>query len=435
MEERHKRLLIRQNPWWGELKIEVPEFERDLLKELSKYAKYRQVIAVVGLRRVGKTILMKQLIKKILRKMVQNNVCYISFDDIDFQKYELAEDLINYFIEFSDKNKKRYLFLDEIQKLPNWADLLKTYYDIETNLKIFVSGSSSLEVKKSKETLAGRILTFNLPVLTFKEFVRYHGMEYRVHGDLSKEYDQKFLMKKEKYTELFNDYLVRGGFPELLENDNEEFIKKYIKESVIEKVIIDISRIARENERIVYELFRLLANSNAQLFENISLASTLKINRNLVAQYIELLEKSFLIKIAYNFTKSVAKQVRVSKKQYIAHSSIVIALLDYPFEIIKTELVGHLVESTIASHIGKFSFLRIQQNEVDIITEKNKKLLPIEIKYKSQISNKDLRNLIKFMEKFKVKDGVVVTRYLFEKLKLDDKNILFIPAWMFLLSF
>ncbi len=64
------------------------------------------------------------------------NMKNISLDDIDFQNYNIVEELINYFLEFSDKNGMRYLFMDEVQKLPNWADLLKTYYDTEDNLMI-----------------------------------------------------------------------------------------------------------------------------------------------------------------------------------------------------------------------------------------------------------------------------------------------------------
>ena len=108
MEERHRRLLIKQNPWWQDKKTETSKFERDLLGKLLGYIKYKQIIAIVGLRRVGKTTLMKQIIKKLNAK--KNNICYISFDDIDFQKYEIAEDLINYFLEFSDKKQERYLF-------------------------------------------------------------------------------------------------------------------------------------------------------------------------------------------------------------------------------------------------------------------------------------------------------------------------------------
>lgn len=432
MEERHRRLLVRQNPWWSGEKTELPEFERDLVKDLLKHLKYKQIIAVVGLRRVGKTVLMKQIIRKL--DAPRNNVCYMSFDDIDFQKYEMAEELIGYFLEFSDKNKRRYLFLDEIQKLPNWADLLKTYYDVEENLKIFISGSASLEIKKHKETLAGRILTFHLPILTFREFVRYSGMEWETSANLFREYDLKFAAKKERYKKLFEDYLVKGAFPELLEIKDEEFIRKYVKESVVEKVISDVSKITGEDEKTIHELFRLMVNSDAQLFEIINLASILKINRNLVSRYVNLLEKAFLIKISYNFTTSVSKQIRVSKKQYCAHSSIVIALLDYPFDVINTEITGHMVESTIANNVDKSSFWRTPQNEVDIVLRINDNILPIEVKYKTQLDKKDVKSLLRFMEEFKVKKGFVITKDTIKREKMDDKELIFIPAWLFLLT-
>ena len=433
MDERHRRLLIKQNPWWMDEHITLPEFERDLLEELSHFIKYKQILAVIGLRRVGKTILIKQMIQKL--NATKNNICYVSFDDIDFQKYTLAEDLINYFLEFSDKNTTRYLFLDEVQKLPHWADLLKTYYDTEENLKIIISGSASLELNIDKETLAGRILTFHLPVLTFKEYIRYFKMEYKISANnLIREYDLKFADKKEKYQELFNNYLLKGAFPELLDVPltEREYIQKYIKESVIEKSIVDIARLTREDEKIIYDLFRLLANSNAQLFEIINLSNILKISRNRTSQYINLLEKSFLISIIYNFTASVAKQVRSSKKQYAAHSSLVIAILDYPFEIINTEIAGHLVEGIIANAIEKPSFWRTpQKDEIDFIT---KEKLPIEVKYQSQITNNDIRTMLKFFKKFHVTKGIVITKNLLEIRSIDDTEILFIPAWLFLFS-
>jgi len=426
---------MKQNPWWEDKEEKVPEFERDLIGELLRYEKYKQIIAIVGLRRVGKTVLMKQLINKWLKKVDKSNICYISFDDIDFQRYEIAEELINYFLEFSGEGVKRYLFLDEIQKLPHFADLLKSIYDTEKNLKIFVSGSASLELKEYKETLAGRIFTFHLPVLTFREFVRYSGLQYKIDKkNLLREYETKFLTEKEKYENLFGAYLKKGAFPELLEIEDEEFIKRYIKESVVEKAIKDIAKIMDENENVIYELFRLLAGSNAQLFEIINLAGTLKVNRNLVSKYVDLLEKSFLIRICYNFTSSIPKQVRASKKQYIAHSSIVLALLDYPFEIINVkEVSGHLVEATIVNSLKKISFWRTPRREVDIIV-RDKKITPIEVKYKGVITKDDTRSIVKFCEKFGVMEGIVVTKNLIEEKEIQGNKILFIPAWLFLLS-
>jgi predicted AAA+ superfamily ATPase len=430
MEERHRLLLMKQNPWWKDQQVTLPAFERDLLQEILQYLPYKQILAIVGLRRVGKTIMMKQLIHKIQEP--QQNICYISFDDIDFQEYRIAEDLINYFLEYSEKNKRRYLFLDEIQKLPHWADLIKTYYDNEENLKIILSGSASLEVKKGKETLAGRILSFHLPVVSFGEYVRYFKKDHTVSTDnLFREYDLKFAKKKETYQTLWNEYLIKGAFPELFDTTltEKEYIQKYIKESVIEKSIADIARIANEDEKLIYELFRLLANSNARLFEIINLANILKINRNRLSRCISLLEKSFLITIAYNYTASVAKQVRSNKKQYVAHSSLVIAILDYPFEVLTTELVGHLVEGVIATTIKNAVFWRTpQKDEVDIITKEG---VPIEVKYQSQITNNDIRSLLKFCKKFQRNNGIILTKNLLEKRTVETVEIHCLPAWFY----
>ncbi len=142
-----------------------------------------------------------------------------------------------------------------------------------------------------------------------------------------------------------------------------------------------------------------------------------------------------MIRIVYNFTASVAKQVRANKKHFIAHPSIVLALLDYPFEVINTEVSGHLVESLMVNNLEKISFWRTpQKDEVDIILKKQNKLIPIEVKYKSQITKNDLRSLLKFCDKFKLKKGIVVTKDLFKKEEVDKKEILFVPVWLFLLT-
>lgn len=433
MEDRHRRLLVKQNPWWTGEQFNPPAFERDLLAELLKYAEHKQMIAIIGLRRVGKTVLMQQIIKRYSK--IQNNVCYISFDDIDFQKYETAEDLVMYFLEFSDKKKMRYLFLDEIQKLPNWADMLKVLYDTENNLKIFLSGSVSLELKKYKETLAGRILEFHLPVFSFKEFARYHKTDYEVSGkNMQREYDLKYACQKEKYLKLFEKYLLKGAFPELLETDDVEYVRKYIKEALIEKTIADIAKDARENEKIIYELFRLLAGNSSELFEITNIAGTLKINRNLASAYIHLLERAFLIKISRNYTASVAKQIRANKKQYCVHPSVIMALFDYSYEVFKTPVAGKLVESAIANSFENASFWRTpQKDEVDIIARVNNQILPIEVKYQNQVTQADLGGLLKFMDKFKCKRGILVTKDKSGAEILNGKKIEYIPAWLFLL--
>jgi uncharacterized protein len=432
MDERSKNLLRNLNPWWEGKAIEVPVFERDLLETIRKDLKLKQILAISGLRRVGKTVLMKQVIKSLTGPA--DNICYISFDDISFQDYEKAMELVEYFLTGSDNGKTRYLFLDEIQKVPHWADFLKVIYDTHDKLKTVISGSASLEVRGEKETLAGRIFTYNLPPLCFREFVRYHGMD---PGEPEKPfirwYDRKLLGDKQRYEELFVQWLVGGAFPEMLSIEDLGLIKRYLNESVIDKAIIDTARLAGENPVLVHELFRVLAGSNAQLFEHVNLASTLGINRNKVAHCIDLLEKTLLISTSRNYSASISKQARTSKKVYLAHSSLVLAILDWPAEVLTTDVAGHIVEAAVATGVhARFFWKGVQNGEVDIVLD-TKPLVPIEVKYQANVTTTDAKNVVNFCERNKLKKGMIITKQALDSMKIKGIDILFVPAWVFLL--
>jgi predicted AAA+ superfamily ATPase len=385
----------------------------------------------VGLRRTGKTVLIKQIMQGLQEKNPNTNIGYISFDDRDFQKYETADELINYFLTFSNKDERRYLFLDEIQKVPDWPDLLKTIYDIEKDLKMVISGSSSLELKDSRETLAGRILTHIIPVLSFREFVRYFGHENTISiRSFERDYDLKFLQKKQVYISLLEDYVRKGAFPELLEQSDQSFITRYIKESVIEKVISDISRnIKPRREDIVNDLLIIFSRNTARLFEIVNIANALGIDRNTASEYINTLKNTFLIKVDHNFTKSALKRARTSKKAYIAHSCIPIAMLEH--DSIDGSDMGHLIETIIANNLTETGFWRSpRKEEVDIVLTGP---IPIEVKYRDHIGKKNIAGLERFMDRFDVKTGIVVTRDEFDLDGSGDGRILRIPVWLFLL--
>ncbi|MFO8050660.1 MAG: ATP-binding protein [Thermoplasmatota archaeon] len=433
MDERHRRLLIKQNPQWKGDPIRTYEFKRDKFHVLKKDMDHPQIIAIVGLRRTGKTVLIKQIMQELQGSVPDNNIGYISFDDRDFQRYETAGELIDYFLTFSKKDEKRFLFLDEIQKVPNWPDLLKTFYDVEEDLKMIISGSSSLELEDSRETLAGRILTHMIPVLSFREFVRYFHQESSIEvGSFSREYDLKFLPNKEIYISLLEDYVRRGAFPELLEQSDRSFITRYIKESVIEKVISDISRrIKPRREDIVNDLLIIFSRNTARLFEIVNIANALGINRNTASEYINMLQKTFLIKVDRNFTKSALKRARTSKKAYIAHSCIPIAMLEHQEGTIDGSDMGHLIETVIANNLTDTGFWRSpRKEEVDIVLSGP---IPVEIKYRDHIGKKDLAGLERFMDRFDVETGIVVTRDQLDLNGSGDRRILRIPVWLFLL--
>jgi predicted AAA+ superfamily ATPase len=437
--ERIKTLIREYNPWWEEKKVAVPEYKRHIFERIKKYMKTKQIIAIVGLRRVGKTVLLKQIIKEIKNK---KNVFYFLFDELVAQTPDVLEDIIEYYLKTVAARGKKYIFLDEIQKVPYWQEILKRFYDSRDDIKFIISGSSSLKIKKSKESLAGRIFDFFMPVLTFREFLELKGFKtekVEINPEkLATAYENK-LHKKEFYEKMFLEYMFKGAFPEIVNEEDEEIIKNYIRSSVIERIILeDIPAVfeARRQDVLAY-LLEYLGKETANLLDINSLAKSLNVNYETAKSYVFYLKNSFVIDLVYNYSKSIVKQLRKNKKAHIAHPSISIALMGYSKDVLNIEEIASRYAETIVFQHAKLLSERVffwrtpQKQEVDVIIELDT-LLPIEVKFKTAVS--DIKGIINFMEKYKLKNGIIVTRDVFEKRKINGKNILLIPIWLFLLT-
>lgn len=169
--------LLKYNLHWREDFTYGHSIKRDLFDELVKHLDIRQTIGIIGLRRTGKTVLLKQIIDHLISQEVERDqILYFSFDEENVS----MEEVINEFLSRTGKDisgtDRLYIFFDEIQKLDGWQNQLKYYYDTYHRIKFFVSGSSSLFLKKkAEESLAGRIFLYHLPVLDFTEFLRLKG--------------------------------------------------------------------------------------------------------------------------------------------------------------------------------------------------------------------------------------------------------------------
>ena len=174
--------LYEMNSWWklGQVRPElIPQYRRKLFSEIEKYIELRQIITIIGLRRTGKTTILLQTVDKLIKEGVSpERILYFSFD-------ENVEDLGD-IIDFYRENVLRrditaetvYIILDEIQKLNNWQNQIKIYYDQYPSIKFFISGSASLNILlDAKESLAGRTFYFNLDILSFEEFLELRGWD------------------------------------------------------------------------------------------------------------------------------------------------------------------------------------------------------------------------------------------------------------------
>ena len=185
----NKNLILneikRQNPHWnsgGDYFFAKEKYKRKLYFELLKYLDTEQILSIIGLRRTGKTVLLKQLAKFLIKEKNVNpkNIFFISFDEaIPCSPNDLAE-YFDYYLDTvrTSTNTTAYIFIDEIQYIYKWQHILKRFYDTRPNIKFIISGSSSIFLrKKTTESLAGRNFEFRLDVLDFNEHLELTGKD------------------------------------------------------------------------------------------------------------------------------------------------------------------------------------------------------------------------------------------------------------------
>jgi len=344
------------NHWWINGKVDAElalPFKRDIYSEIERQFEKRFILALVGLRRVGKTTTMYQIIEKLIEEKVNpTNILFFSFDEISAK----IGDVFEIYNETQNKNlrgERVYVFFDEIQKCENWENELKKLYDLYPKLKFVISGSESLFIrKKSKETLAGRIFEFMLTPFTFREYLRFKGI---------KEEDFKY---ETKIKPLFIKFVENGGFPETFSFDNDRDFKEYIRSLVVDKIVYkDIPKIFKIGDpEFLRVLLELISTNPGMYIDYQSLSQQFEKDRRVIKNYISYLKESFLVVILGNYRKGSITTLRKKKRAYPSNTALI-----YLYKPkIENDFFGRIVESLAVNKIKASSFWK-NGNEIDII--------------------------------------------------------------------
>ncbi|MDA3839972.1 MAG: ATP-binding protein [Patescibacteria group bacterium] len=454
--------ISRQNSHWDNVDnyfFTKNKYKRKLYFELLKYLDTDLILSIIGLRRTGKTVLLKQLAEHLIKekKVSPKDVFFLSFDEaIPCSPDDLAE----YFTYYLDttrtaKNKTAYIFIDEIQYIDKWQHVLKRFYDTRPNIKFIVSGSSSIFLrKKTTESLAGRNFEFKLDVLDFNEYLEITGKDINfINSYNSAKIDIKrisieaikknsknietFLAKNNNLLQkYFEEYLSFGHFPKVAIEQNKVIAEKYIRESIYKKTIEydipNIYRVDKVNElRFLYEI---LIQETGNAIELGKLASESEITYKTLHNYLEYLEESLLVDVVYNFSKSFRKSKQSLKKIYIASTNFY--HLDPKLSPqIKGQITGHLAETYAYNLLKKnFAYVSVykqRENEIDFIARDD--LLNtdfyyyIEIKYKRGLRHENF----KFLKRTTTKRKTKIPYLVFSKdtFNISDKGII-IPIYL-----
>ncbi|MFZ2456699.1 MAG: ATP-binding protein [Candidatus Altiarchaeia archaeon] len=415
--------LDRFNSWWRTGRVNgklLPDYRRKIFYEIEKGFVNRQIVLLWGLRRLGKTTVLLQCVDKILSEAPAKNVLYYSFDEEGVDLKEVLEAYQKMVLgkSFEESKERIYLLLDEIQKVDDWENKIKVYYDLYPNIKFFLSGSAAVGLKKgSKESLGGRVYEYVIRPLDFEEFLELSGKD---PAEIKKNLPR---WKKEILPDFYR-YLKYGTFPEIVAEEDAEQAKKYIQ-SLVERIIY--RDLPEELEIRDVELLRnltILAARNPGMIVNYKeIGKDLGKDQRTIANYFQYMEFGLLISYVYNFRggSSIAS-MRKMKKIYLTTPNIAFAYA-HSTECVLPYLLENLIQmETEGKHFYRNGF------EIDFILFKDEKIIAIEAKKQSR----SIKQIKKFLKKYgeKTEKTMIVTYE--EEGKTEETEVL--PAWRFLLE-
>ena len=408
------------NPWWEDGKVSeelAKEYKRGFFDKIQEFKKYRQIIILTGLRRVGKTTLIYQTVKERLNEINAKNIFYFSFD-------KEIDDLVELFENYKEltgvdyKKEKIFVFFDEITKFKEWTRELKLIYDSCPNIKFYISSSGSINLEEEAiKSLAGRYFLINISPLSFREFLELKGKKNIIEN--YKLYSRE--IKKE-----FFSYLLRS-FPETIDWDNELIIKDYLRTTIIDKIIkSDLpERFNNINKELLYNLLELFFKEPGFYLDYDNLSKSLRISKSTLYAHIFYLEFCYLIRIVKNFRPSTLSTSRKLQRVYPYWWN-----LAYCYGENNDKILESFVLSTID---GKYYWKDLEK-EIDFLKIEGKNILPIEVKNRERVEERDLNALKLFMNKYKAKKSLILYLGNEEIREYDGGKIEFVPFWKWLLE-
>jgi uncharacterized protein len=356
-------------------------YERSLDIELEEHLELKHTTVINGMRRVGKSTTVKNLLAKVKHK----NKIYLDCERIEIRNLFNIENYISIKEELElmslDFNSPCVIALDEIQLIKNLPSFIKYMYDTY-HVKFIVTGSSSFYMKNQfSESLAGRKKIFEMYPLNFEEFIHFKNIKLTTF----KNYKLKTHTKQfyNRFKAIYQEYMQFGGFPEVVlsgKTRNKVDLTKDIINSYIDMDVKILGNFSASDD--LYKLTKLLAARVGSQLDYTKLSSAIGLNRFKVKEYVELLHYTYFLDTVRPYTTNIDKEISSMPKIYFSDTGILNQLAEVDN--------GILFENMIAcqlKHLGKLNYYKKKSGqEIDfILNEKiaiEVKSTPIEQDYK-----------------------------------------------------
>lgn len=399
-------------------KYEDNLIDRDIFVKIESYVKNPFVIVISGIRRAGKSTLLHQIRQKY-------DGYYLNFDDerlvnLKLEDFQVLEEL---FIELF--GKKDIFYFDEIQNIKGWERFVRRLHD--ERKKVFVTGSNASMLSKELGThLTGRYLEINLYPFSFNEFLRFKNIKVN-----SKDF--YLIEPKVKLKGYFDEYLITGGFPEYLITQNADYLR-ILYDNILYRDIM--ARYGLTNEKTLKELVYLVAGNVSKEISFNSIKKSLQIGSSTtIKEYFNYFENSFLMFLVNKFDYSLKKQIYLNKKVYLIDTGLAVNL---GFRISKD--IGRILENLVFIELKKRKkeiYYYSDKKECDFIIKEGTKITEvIQVCHEFSEENKEreIAGLLEAMNKFRLKQGMILTNEQTEEISIGSKKITVKPVFRWLLE-
>lgn len=375
-------------------------YPRKILPRLEKELNQREIIVLTGLRQVGKTTLLNYLFGKVAS---ENKVLLDLENPLHRQVFEEEnfDNIWNNLKQFGiSKEKKAYLFLDEIQNLPLVSQAAKYLYD-HWQTKFFLTGSSSFYLKHLfPESLAGRKLTFELFPLTFEEFLVFKGIKREAAKSFSQKAKGKNRIGYERVIKFYEEYWEFGGLPAVVLEESlsrkkellEEIFKSYFEKDV--KNLADFKEISK-----LRDLILLLVPRLASKIDISKLGSELSLSRETIYAYLAFLEQTYFLSLVPRFSRSLDRQAAGRKKLFFSDTGLA--------NFLGKASLGQLFENSVFQNLRpdhQLHFFSKNGAEIDFIVDEK-----VALEVKLSPSQREITNLLQRQKGLKLNEGYVVS--------------------------
>ncbi len=406
---------------------------REKQEVIASWLRQREIISIVGVRRSGKSSLLRLLAGDLMEKgsIAENRILYLNFEDERFTDFKPSdfEKILEAADEVLGSGGKRWFFLDEVQKVPGWERWLNRLYELEDS-KIFVTGSNTeLIGSKLSTSLTGRSRqVINFP-FSFREYLAFKGWKEPGKSAVFRREDRARVRKA------LSEYAKTGGFPEVVKIGDESLLDQYFKDILYRDVIAGHSV---RNQREVRELALYLASNPGAILSLDSMKKMIRVKSpNTVKNYLEMFESVFLFMRLSLFDYSIKRQIYNPPKFYPVDTGLSDAV-GFHFSGNKGKILESLVFLDLKRRgLDVYYWKSKQGKEVDFIVRKGRKVdEAIQASFDPRDSStmeREMEGLRSAQKELDAKHLVIITDDEEKIIKENGLSVELVPLWKWLL--